>query len=96
MKPSTALADHRDALRELSSRYTVRNPRIFGSVARGDDGEESDLDLLVDSSPATTLLRLAELQIEAEALLGVPVDVRTLEDLPLRIRDSVLREARPL
>jgi predicted nucleotidyltransferase len=96
MKPSIALADHRDALRTLSARYTVRNPRVFGSVARGDDGEESDLDLLVDSSPNTTLLRLAELQIEAEVLLGVPVDVRTLEDLPLRIRDSVLREARPL
>ena len=96
MRPSIALADHRDALRKLSVRYSVRNPRIFGSVARGDDGERSDLDLLVDSSPETTLLRLAELQIEAEALLGVPVDVRTIEDLPARIRDSVLREARPL
>ena len=96
MKPSLALADHRDALRDLSARHTVRNPRIFGSVARGEDGENSDLDLLVDYSSSTTLLRLAELQIEAEALLGVRVDVRTLEDLPFRIRDSVLREARPL
>src|SRR5690348_13154296 len=96
MKPSVALADHRDALRKLSTRHTVSNPRIFGSVARGEDSEQSDLDLLVDFSPDTTLLRLAELQIEAEALLGVRVDVRTLEDLPRRIRDAVLREARPL
>jgi len=96
MRPSIALADHRDALRKLSARCSVRNPRIFGSVARGDDGERSDLDLLVDSSPETTLLRLAELQLEAEALLGVRVDVRTIEDLPARVRESVLREARRL
>jgi predicted nucleotidyltransferase len=96
MKPSTALAHHRDALRRLSARYPMRNPRVFGSAARGDDNERSDLDLLVDSTPDTTLLRLAEFQIEAEALLGVPVDVRTPEDLPPRIRTDVLREAFPL
>lgn len=96
VRPSTALSNHRDALRALSARYPVRNPRVFGSVVRGEDGERSDLDLLVDSTPDTTLLRLAELQIDAEQLLGVPVDVRTPEDLPARVRAKVLLEARPL
>lgn len=53
----------------------------------------SDLDLLVDSSQQTTLLSLAAIQLEAEALLGVRVDVRTPQDLSKRFRDDVLREA---
>ena len=96
MKPSIALASHRDALRALSAKHAVSNPRVFGSVVRGEDGELSDLDLLVDHTPATTLLRLAALQLEAERLLGVPVDVRTPYDLPDRIRERVLREALPI
>ena len=63
---------------------------------RGDDTEDSDLDLLVDTLPGTTLFDLGELQDELEAALGVRVDVRTPGDLPERIRARVLEEAKPL
>lgn len=72
------------------------NPRVFGSVLRGDDLEHSDLDLLVDALPGTTLFDLGGLQDELEHLLGVHVDVVTPRDLPAKFRDIVLAEARPV
>jgi predicted nucleotidyltransferase len=62
----------------------------------GDDAEGSDLDLLVDPLPGTTLFDLGGLQDELQALLGVPVDVLTPKDLPAKFRDSVVQEARPI
>lgn len=72
MKPSEALMIHRAALRQLVSRYNVTRPRVYGSVLMGRDGEESDLDLLVDATETTSLFTLGGLQDEAEKLLGVP------------------------
>ena len=69
---------------------------VFGSQARGEARDDSDLDLLVDPSPETTLFDLGGLQAELEALLGVPVDVLTPGDLPARFRAQVLAEARPV
>ena len=77
MRPSEALARHRDEVLEIISRYPVTNPRLFGSAARGEDTEASDLDILVDSRGTLTLIDLAKLEIELEGLLGVSVDVRT-------------------
>ena len=57
MRPSEILAAKADEIREIIARYPVRNPRIFGSAARGDDEEGSDLDLLVDPLEGTTYLR---------------------------------------
>ena len=96
MRPYLALAAHRDELRELVSRYDVRRPRIFGSVLTGTDREGSDLDLLVDRGEATTLFTLAALQLDAEGLLGVTVDIRTPGALPPKFRDDVLRRAEAL
>jgi len=96
MRPSEALLLNRDALRELSLRHAVTNPRVFGSVVHGNDSDLSDLDLLVDHGPATTLLKLAALELEAHRLLGVPVDIKTPHDLPPSIRQQVLSEAVPL
>ena len=96
MKPSEALAVHRDALRQLVSRYELTHPRIFGSVLTGKDDEESDLDLLVDPAESTSLLTIAGLQIDAEKLLGVPVSVLTPEGLPPKFRNKVLQAAQPL
>ena len=93
MKPSLALEAHRSELRQLAARHGVLRPRVFGSVLHGDDTDESDLDLLVDPSSTTTLFTLASLQIEAEQLLGVPVDVLTPKALPKRSRERVLQEA---
>jgi len=55
MRPSIALQTHRDAIREIALRHRVKNVRVFGSVLHGDDTEDSDLDLLVDPTPETTL-----------------------------------------
>ena len=96
MKPSHALHQNRGAVLEAARRFHVSNPRVFGSVLRGTDGDDSDLDLLVDPSPETTLFDLGGLQAELEALLGVPVDVLTPGDLPARFRAQVLAEARPV
>jgi predicted nucleotidyltransferase len=96
MKPSTALDLQRTAVREVVSRFRTSNPRVFGSVLLGTDKEGSDLDLLVDALPGATLFDLGGLQVELEDLLGVSVDLLTPGDLPLKIRQQVLEQARPV
>lgn len=96
MKPSDALRYREETIREAAARFHVRNPRVFGSVLHGTDKDGSDLDLLVDPQPGTTLFDLGGLQVELEDMLGVRVDVVTPGDLPARIRAQVIAEARPL
>jgi len=96
MRPSLALAQHREAVCQIAARYRVANPRVFGSTLHGHDVEGSDLDLLVDPLPGTTLFDLGGLQDELESLLGVHVDVLTPKDLPAKFRDAVVHKARPL
>lgn len=96
MKPSASLALKRSAVREAALRFRTANPRVFGSIVHGNDEDGSDLDLLVDPLPGTTLFDLGGLQVELESLLGVPVDVLTPGDLPLKFRAQVLAEARPV
>ena len=96
MKTSEALAVHRVDLRRLVSRYGLLRPRVFGSVLSGSDREESDLDLLVDSTESTSLFTLARLEHEAQELLGAPVTVLTPEFLPVKFRQRVLQQAEPL
>jgi predicted nucleotidyltransferase len=96
MKPSVALQTHRAAIRRLVEAHRARNARVFGSVLQGTDGDGSDLDLLVDALPGATLFDLGGLQVELEELLGVPVDVLTPGDLPLKFRNQVLAQARPV
>jgi predicted nucleotidyltransferase len=96
MKPSIALDLKRAAVREVVGRFSTSNPRVFGSVLLGTDKEGSDLDLLVDALPGTTLFDLGELQVELEDLLGVNVDLLTPGDLPLKFRAQVLAEALPV
>jgi len=96
MRPSAALELHRELIRQTTARYPLANPRIFGSVLRGTDDEDSDLDLLVDPLPGATLFDLGGLQEELQNQLHVHVDVRTPGELPPRIRTQVLAEAQPL
>jgi len=96
MKPSTALAQNRDAVRAAMGQFRASNPRVFGSVLHGTDQPDSDLDILIDPLPGATLLDIGGLQMALEELLGVSVDVLTPEDLPLRFRARVLAEARPV
>lgn len=96
MRPSDVLEQNRDAIRTLMARYPVANPRVFGSVATGTDREDSDLDLLVDTLPRTTLLHLGGLQSDLADLLGIEVHLLTPGDIHLDIRDRVIETAKPL
>jgi hypothetical protein len=96
MKPSDALAAHRDELRQLISSYGLAQPRVFGSVLTGTDDEQSDLDLLVDPTETTTLFSLTRLERAAQELLGVRVSVLTPGFLSPKFRDRVLERAEPL
>lgn len=96
MKPSIALEQQRSAIRAAATRFRTANPRVFGSVLHRTDTDGSDLDLLVDALPGTTLFDLGGLQIELEDLLGVRVEVLTPGDLPQKFRSQVLAEARPV
>lgn len=96
MRPSVVLDLKRNAVREAASRFRTVNPRVFGSVLYGTDRDGSDLDLLVDALPGTTLLDLGGLQDALESLLGVHVDLLTPADLPPKFRAKVLVEAKPV
>jgi uncharacterized protein len=96
MKPSIALQSHREKVRNIALSHRVENVRVFGSVLHGNDTEDSDLDLLVDPTPDTTLMDIGAIRFELRNLLGVPVDVLTPMALPAKFRDRVIEEARPI
>lgn len=74
----------------------MTNPRVFGSVLHGDDREDSDLDLLIDPAPRTSLLRMASLQARLEKATGIRIDLRTPSEIHPHFRSSVLNEAAAL
>ena len=96
MKPSVALELKRSAVREATGRYHATNPLVFGSVLHGLDHDGSDIDILVDALSGATLFDLGGLQVELEELLGVPVDLLTPQDLPIKFGQQVLQEAIPV
>ena len=96
MKPSEALRSHREDIRRVVERNHTKNPRVFGSVLSEQDTDDSDLDLLVDPLPGTTLLDLGAIQVELEETLGISVDVLTPGDLPMKFRDKVLQNSMPV
>lgn len=93
MKPSTLLDSNRAAIRSIVESHRARNARVFGSVLRGEDTESSDLDILIDPTPETTLLDIGAIRHELGLLLGVRVDVLTPGALPERFRALVLDQA---
>ena len=98
MKPSEALAIYRDRIRAIVAQYGGVNPRVFGSVARGEDTEESDLDILVDDPEGhrLNLFALGGMNYDIASLIGRPVDVVPSADLPQRLRKEAYSEAIPL
>ena len=90
------LRRNRDEILRLAAAHGARNIRVFGSVARGEADEESDVDFLVDLEPGRSLLDLGGLLMDMRELLGRRVDVVTEKGLRPRIRDRVFREAVPL
>ncbi|WEN41430.1 hypothetical protein CKCBHOJB_00982 [Thauera sp. GDN1] len=96
MKPSEALRLHREQVRRIVAAHRASNARVFGSVLRGDDEEGSDLDILIDPTPETTLMDIGAIRHELRMLLNVDVDVLTPRALPAGLRGQVLSEATPL
>jgi len=88
--------DKRAAIVGLARRHGARSVRVYGSVARGEATESSDLDLLVEWEPDRSLLDVVGLKLDLEDLLGVTVDIGSESGLHWFIRDEVLREAIPL
>ena len=96
MSTSPRISEHRDEILRVAARHGAGNVRLFGSVARGDDTLESDVDLLVDVTGETTPWFPGSLVADLERLLGRRVQVVIRRSLSPLIRDSVLREAVPL
>jgi len=96
MRPSEALAKHIDEVRAILARYPVRNPRVFGSVARGEDADASDLDILVDHDGLVSTFDLARLEIELERVLSTRVDIKTSGDFSTTVARSVDRDVMPI
>ncbi len=93
MSLNELLQTKREDILRTAAKYGAYNVRVFGSVARGEADEQSDIDLLVDMEKGRSLLDLAGLLIELEEMLGHDVDVVTEKGLRERIREHVLKEA---
>jgi hypothetical protein len=87
------IRDLRESIRATAAAHGARDVRLFGSVGRDEDAETSDIDFLVSLEPDRTLLDLARLELQLEALLGRRVDVVTEAGLREPIRTAALREA---
>lgn len=96
MKPSDLLQQHRAEVRRIALRHGMRSVSVFGSVLKGTDTEESDLDLLVEPAPTTSSFDVGGVQFEVSELLGIQVDVLTPDALHPTFRSRVLAEAMPL
>jgi len=90
------LAERRSQILKLAERYRASDVRVFGSVARGDNTDRSDVDLLIKAKPGCSLFDLGGLLEDLQELLGSPVDLVIEDGLKPRLRERVLKEAVPL
>jgi len=84
---------HRDEVLDLSRKRGAENVRVFGSLARGEESPDSDVDFLVDFEPGRSLLDLSGLTFDLERTLGCKVDVISSGGLRPRLKEEVLRDA---
>jgi len=90
------LAENRAEILRLAASRGARNVRVFGSAARGEAREDSDIDLLVDVESGRTLLDVVGLWLDLQELLGRKVDLVTEGGVNRHLREKILSEARPL
>jgi predicted nucleotidyltransferase len=93
MRIDELLKEKREEVLRIAERHGARNIRVFGSVARGEAGPDSDVDFLVEMEKGRSLLDHAALLLALQELLGCKVDVVTERGLRERYRDRILREA---
>ncbi len=96
VRPSEQLKSKRAQVLEIAQRRGLSNLRLFGSLTRGEDRDDSDIDLLVDLPPDATLWTLGAAKAELSSLLGSPVDLVPATDLKPGVKERVLAEAIPL
>lgn len=96
MRPSTLLEQNREQIKQIILKHNVLNPRVFGSVLNGTDTEFSDLDILVDPTPITSLFDIGAIRFELKEMLHIEVDVLTPNALPDSFRTLVLAQAKPI
>lgn len=97
MKPPELLERNRKAIRDIVAAHRGLNPRVFGSVAHGNDTDESDLDILVDRAHGMTIFDIGAIRFEILQLLGnIKLDVVTPNAIPNKWRNKVLSEAKPI
>lgn len=96
MDVNKLVQEKREEILRIAAKHGVRRMRIFGSVARGEAKEGSDVDFLIEAGPNTTPWFPGGLLADLEDLLGCKVDVVTENALHWYIRDKVLEEAVPL
>jgi len=96
MRTEELLKEKRENVLDLAGKHGARNVRVFGSVARGESGAESDIDLLVKMEEGRSLLDLSALTLELRDLLGVKVDVVSEDGIYWLLRRKILKEARPI
>ncbi len=90
------LLKHKKEILALAKKHGAKNVRVFGSVVRGTATKNSDIDILVDLEPGTSLLDLGGLLMDLQELLKSPVDIAIARSLKQRIKDQVLKQAVPL
>jgi predicted nucleotidyltransferase len=96
MKPSLSLKMHLNEVRRILERRGMRNPSLFGSTARGEDTGRSDVDILVEAPPGTSLFDLADTELELEKLLDCKVEVMTRGFLAPDVAERVEADLIPL
>jgi hypothetical protein len=96
MNIKKVLAEKREEILQIAAKHGAYNVRIFGSAARGEEDQESDIDFLIDAGPQHTPWFPSGLIVDLEKLLGRKVDVVTEKGLRKRIRERVLQEAMQL
>ena len=93
MRMKELLKEKREEILRIAAKHGARNVRVFGSVARDEADERSDLDLLVELEPGRSLMDHAALWLELQEAIGRRVDVVSDRGIKPRIRERVLREA---
>jgi predicted nucleotidyltransferase len=96
MDAEKLLKDKRQAIMALADKHGAHSVRVFGSIARGDSGPESDVDLLVKMEEGRSLLDLSAMVLDLKELLGVNVNVVSEDGLYWLLRRKIFKEARPL
>lgn len=93
MSVSNIIKNRREDIVKITKKYGAKNVRVFGSMSRGEEDMDSDLDIIVEMEQGSSLLDIIAIKQDIEELLGRKVDVVTEASISPYIRDEVLKEA---